>query len=81
MLCLAGAIAGSVLAVVGSGVVERAIHSLADLGVSGSIVRITPVVIVYAVVGAVVLGFFAGALPGVAGGGDARPVEAIQRGN
>ena len=42
MICLAGALAGSVMAVVGSGLVEKAIKAMADLGVSGSIVRITP---------------------------------------
>ncbi len=44
MICLAGALAGSVMAVVGSGLVEKAIKAMADLGVSGSIVRITPAV-------------------------------------
>ena len=40
--------AGSVLAIVGSGLVEKAIKALADLGVSGSVVRITPAVVGYA---------------------------------
>ena len=80
MICLGGALAGSVLAVVGSGLVERAIKSIADLGVSGSIVRITPAVIGYAVLGAVILGFFAGLYPAWRAS-SMRPVEAINKGD
>jgi putative ABC transport system permease protein len=58
MICFAGAIAGSILSIVGSGAVENAIKSIADLGLSGSIVRITPAVVGAAISGAVVLGFF-----------------------
>ena len=79
MICLAGALAGSVAAIVGSGLVERAIKGLADLGVSGSIVQITPAVIGYAVLGAVILGFFAGLYPAWRAS-SMRPVEAINRG-
>ena len=80
MVCLAGALVGSVAAVIGSGVVERAIKSVADLGLSGSIVNITPAVIGYAVLGAVVLGFFAGLYPAWRAS-SMRPVDAISRGN
>ena len=79
MICLAGALAGSVAAIVGSGLVERAIKGLADLGVSGSIVQITPAVVGYAVLGAVILGFFAGLYPAWRAS-SMRPVEAINRG-
>lgn len=80
MICFAGAVAGSGVAVIGSSVVERAIKAVADLGVSGSIVRITPAVIGYAVLGAVVLGFFAGLYPAWRAS-SMRPVEAIGKGN
>ena len=79
MICLVGALVGSVIAVVGSGLVEAAIKSIADLGVSGSIVRITPAVIAYAVLGAVVLGFFGGLYPAWRAS-SMRPVEAISKG-
>jgi putative ABC transport system permease protein len=79
MVCFAGAVAGSILAVLGSGLVERAIKALADLGVSGSIVSITPAVLGYAVVGAVVLGFFGGLYPAWRAS-SMRPVEAISKG-
>lgn len=79
MVCLAGGLAGSAAAVIGSGLVERAIKAVADLGVSGSVVRITPAVIGYAVLGAVVLGFFGGLYPAWRAS-SMRPVEAISKG-
>jgi len=79
MICLAGGLVGSIAAVAGSGLVERAIKALADLGVSGSVVRITPGVIGFAVLGAVVLGFFGGLYPAWRAS-SMRPVEAISKG-
>lgn len=79
MICMLGAVVGSAVAVLGSGIVERAIKALADLGVSGSIVRITPGVIGYAVLGAVILGFFGGLYPAWRAA-SMRPVEAIREG-
>ena len=78
-ICLTGGIAGSVTAIAGSGLVEKAIKAIADLGVSGSVVNITPAVIGYAVAGAVVLGFFGGLYPAWRAS-SMRPVEAIGRG-
>jgi ABC-type antimicrobial peptide transport system permease subunit len=68
------------MAVVGSEVVERAIKRVVNMGVSGSIVQITPMVVGWAVLGAVVLGFFAGLYPAWRAAG-MRPVEAIHKGN
>ena len=79
LICLTGGLAGSVAAIVGSGLVEKAIKAVADLGVSGSVVHITPAVIGYAVLGAVVLGFFGGLYPAWRAS-SMRPVEAISRG-
>jgi putative ABC transport system permease protein len=79
MICLAGGVAGSIAAVAGSGLVERAIKALADLGVSGSVVNITPAVIGFAMFGAVVLGFFGGLYPAWRAS-SMRPVEAIGKG-
>ena len=76
MICLAGGLAGSLAAIVGAGLVERAIKAIADLGVSGSVVAITPAVIAYAIAGAVVLGFFGGLYPAWRASG-MRPVEVI----
>jgi len=79
VMCLGGALIGSVLAVVSARLVEKAIKSLADLGVQGSIVQITPALIGYAVLGAVVLGFFGGLYPAWRAS-SMRPVDAISRG-
>src|SRR5436190_8759265 len=79
MICAIGALAGSVMAVIGSGLGEKAIKAIADLGVSGSVVHITPAVIGYAVLGAVVLGFFGGLYPAWRAS-SMRPVEAIGKG-
>lgn len=79
ILCLLGSLVGSAAAVVGAGVVERAIRSLADLGVSGSIVSITPKVLAYAVLGSTALGCFAGLYPAWRAS-SMRPVDAIREG-
>ena len=79
MICLLGSVLGSAAAVVGAGLVEVAIRSLADLGVSGSIVSITPRVVGWAVLGSVVFGFFAGLYPAWRAA-SMRPVESIREG-
>jgi putative ABC transport system permease protein len=79
MICVLGAVVGSIAAVVGSGLVEKAIKAVADLGVSGSIVLITPAVIGYAIFGAIVLGFVGGLYPAWRAS-SMRPVEAIGKG-
>jgi len=79
MICLVGAIAGSVVAIVGSGLVEKAIKAMADFGVSGSVVRITPPLIAYALIGAMILGILGGLYPAWRAA-SMRPVEAIGKG-
>lgn len=79
LICLAGALAGSLAAWLGAGLVERGIKLVADLGMSGSLVAITPAVILAAVGGAVTLGFFAGLYPAWRASA-MRPVEAIGKG-
>lgn len=63
MICLTGGLLGSGFAIVGSSLVEKAIKSMVDFGISGSIVQITSGVIAWAVLGAVILGFFGGLYP------------------
>lgn len=79
MVCLFGALLGAAIAVVGSGLVEDAVRALTDLGVSGSIVRITPGVVGYSVLGAVILGFVGGLYPAWRAS-SMRPVAAIREG-
>jgi len=78
-LCVAGGLVGCGMALVGSSAVEAAIKALIDLGVSGSIVSITPELLGYAMLGAIVLGFFAGLYPAWRAA-SMRPVEAIRAG-
>ncbi len=79
MICLMGSILGSIGAWVGSGIVEKAIKSITNLGVSGSIVQITPDIVGYAIVGSIALGFFAGLYPAWRAA-SMRPVDAIREG-
>lgn len=79
MICIFGAIVGSIMAVIGTGAVEAAIKSITNLGVSGSIVQITPQVISYAILGAVILGFFGGLYPAWRAA-SMRPIDAIREG-
>jgi len=78
-ICVLGAVAGCLLAVLGSRAVEAAIKVLVDLGVKGSLVRITGGAVLAALAGAVVLGFFAGLYPAWRAA-SMRPVEAIREG-
>ena len=78
-ICVLGAVAGCVMALLGSRGVEAAIKALVDLGVKGSLVRITGETILSALVGAAVLGFFAGLYPAWRAA-SMRPVEAIREG-
>ncbi len=79
VICLLGALLGCLLAMLGTGAVEKAIKSLANLGVNGSIVNITPGVLGYAVLGAVILGFLGGLYPAWRAA-SMRPVDAIREG-
>jgi len=78
-ICVLGAVTGCALALVGSRGVEAAILLLVDLGVKGSLVRITAGNVLWALVGAAVLGFFAGLYPAWRAA-SMRPVEAIREG-
>ncbi len=78
-VCILGALAGSVLAMVGSSLVEVAIKALIDIGVSGSIVTITWDILAWAIAGALVIGFFAGLYPAWRAA-SMMPIDAIREG-
>jgi putative ABC transport system permease protein len=78
-VCVAGAVAGCVIAFVGASVVEAAIRGLINLGVQGSIVSITPVLLGGAMIASILLGFFAGLYPAWRAA-SMRPIEAIREG-
>lgn len=78
-VCVAGAVLGCVMALVGAGLVEGAIRALINLGVQGSIVAITPALLGVALMVAVLLGFFAGLYPAWRAA-SMRPIDAIREG-
>ncbi len=78
-VCTTGGLLGCLIAIVGASVVEAAIRGLINLGVQGSIVRITPGLIGGALVASILLGFFAGLYPAWRAA-SMRPIEAIREG-
>lgn len=77
LVCLAGAVSGSLLAVIAAGATDAALRHLLNIGVTQSLVRITPGLLGIAVLGSVVLGLLAGIWPARRAAG-LHPVEAIR---
>jgi putative ABC transport system permease protein len=78
-VCMAGAIAGGVLAWGGSSLTEVAVKAVIDIGVQGSIVTITWQVLFEAFAGAIIVGFFAGLYPAWRAA-SMMPIDAIREG-
>lgn len=78
-VCSLGALVGCAAAVLGVRGVEKGISTLLDIGIRGSVVRITPGVLGAAIGGTIVVGFFAGLYPAWRAA-SMRPVEAIREG-
>jgi putative ABC transport system permease protein len=78
-VCAMGAVAGCALAFLGARLVERGIQTVLDIGIRGSIVKITPAILGAAIVGTIIVGFFAGLYPAWRAA-SMRPVEAIREG-
>ncbi|MEW6710677.1 MAG: ABC transporter permease [Candidatus Riflebacteria bacterium] len=79
MLCFSGGLSGAIVAVVGSSAVEFALRQLIDIGVRGSIVQITPLIIVVSIVASSVVGMFAGLYPAWRAS-SMHPIAAIREG-
>lgn len=78
-VCVTGGVLGCIIAFVGASAVEAAIRALINLGVQGSIVRMTPGLIGSALIVSILLGFFAGLYPAWRAA-SMRPIEAIREG-
>ncbi len=78
-ICVIGAIAGGALAIAGTQMTERAIKSVIDIGIQGSIVTITWPLLLGALGGAAVIGFFAGLYPAWRAA-SMLPIDAIREG-
>lgn len=78
-ICLSGGLAGVLLALSGTSLVEKAIQSLIDFGTKGTMVAITSQVMLAALAGSAVIGCFAGLYPAWRAA-SMRPVEAIREG-
>lgn len=63
LICLSGAIAGCVLASVAAGLTDAALRQVLNIGVTQTLVKITPNLLSTAVIGSVVLGLLAGIWP------------------
>lgn len=77
LICLSGAIAGCVLASVAAGLTDAALRQVLNIGVTQTLVKITPNLLSTAVIGSVVLGLLAGIWPASRAAG-LHPVEAIR---
>jgi putative ABC transport system permease protein len=77
LICLAGAVSGSLLAVITAGATDAALRHLLNIGVTQALVRITPELLVAAIAGSVILGLLAGIWPARRAAG-LHPVDAIR---
>ena len=77
LICLAGAVFGCLLAVGAAGATDTALRHLLNIGVTQTLVRITPELLGTAITGSMVLGLMAGVWPARRAAG-LHPVEAIR---
>ncbi len=77
LLCLTGAIAGCILAGIAANATDSALRHLLNIGVTQSLVRITPELMLWIICGAVIVGLLAGVWPAQRAAA-LRPVEAIR---
>lgn len=77
VVCVAGGLIGSLLAVAGSALVEQIMVGMLPYAPSGQLVLISPTLVISALVGTVVMGLVAGIYPAFRAA-SMRPVEAIR---
>jgi len=79
IMCALGGLVGDIGALLGGKVVERIVKSLLPYAPEGQIVLITPTALLISLVGAILLGLFAGIYPAFRAS-SMRPIEAIRSG-
>jgi len=79
LVCALGGIAGNIGALLGGNIVESIVKSLLPYAPEGQIVLITPTALLISLVGAILLGLFAGIYPAFRAS-SMRPIEAIRSG-
>jgi putative ABC transport system permease protein len=77
VICIIGGVLGCILAVAGSGFVEYAIKKILPYAPTGKLVTIEPHLLIYAIIGAVVLGMISGIYPAWRAS-SMKPVQAIR---
>ncbi len=79
LICIFGGIAGNILAILGTNIVEYILRRILPYAPSGNLVIITPQLLIVSLVGAIILGFVSGLYPAFRAS-SMRPIEAIRRG-
>jgi putative ABC transport system permease protein len=79
LICIFGGLLGGIIAVMGSKVVEYILKQVLPYAPSGTLVIVTPQILLFSFIGAVVMGLVAGIYPAFRAS-SMKPIEAIRRG-
>lgn len=79
LICIFGGIAGDIIAILGSSIVEHILKRILPYAPTGELVLITPHLLVLSFIGAIILGLVSGIYPAFRAS-SMRPIEAIRRG-
>ncbi|MDP6685591.1 MAG: ABC transporter permease [Candidatus Omnitrophota bacterium] len=80
LICIFGGIAGNILAILGSSVVEKIIRQVLPYTPGGKLVFIAPDLLIFSFVATIIMGLIAGTYPALRAS-SMRPIEAIRTGD
>ena len=80
LICVIGGVAGDLIAILGTNIVEHILRQVLPYAPGGKLVFITPLLLVSSFIGALAAGLFAGIYPAFRAS-SMRPVEAIRLGD